>query len=140
QEYCKFLYEKKMGTSPVNNVVVSGLGLSLVHEFLTGQALEPARVSELLTEKSETLHWMARFYGRACRNYALHALALGGVYISGGVAARVPDLVTDDEFSREFHRSETMGHLLKNIPVFLNLNEESGLWGGAMAALSLFKK
>ena len=78
---------------------------------------------------------MARFYARACRNYALQVLARGGVYIAGGVAAKAPVLVTHPEFEAEFRRSPTMAHLLAKIPVFLNRNEESGLWGAALAGV-----
>ena len=37
-------------------------------------------------------------------------------------------------FAEEFRRSGTMGRILEQIPVFLNTNEESGLWGAALAA------
>jgi len=41
--------------------------------------------------------------------------------------------VTHEAFLNEFHRAETnMFHVLKHIPVFLNSNEESGLWGAAL--------
>jgi glucokinase len=60
--------------------------LSLVHQFLTGEKLAPAQLEACAREDSETVQWMARFYGRVCRNYALQTLARGGVYIAGGVA------------------------------------------------------
>jgi glucokinase len=117
--------------------VVSGGGLSLVHRFLTGETREPAEAAAEMIPDSETLRWMARFFARVCRNYALQVLARGGLYIAGGVAAKVPDLVTHPEFQSEFRNTVTMAHILGKMPVFLNSNEESGLWGSAMVGLQM---
>lgn len=113
------------------NSVVTGKGLTFVHQFLTGEKLKPNDVMARCTVNCETLVWASRFYGRACRNFALETLSFGGVYIAGGIAARVPQLVTHNAFSREFRSSKTMGRLLAQIPVALMSDEESGLWGAA---------
>lgn len=139
--YGRFLLARGFPYPVIANIVVSGGGLSLLHEFFTGQALPPAEVSRRFDEAPGTLSWMARFYGRVCRNYALQILAEGGIYIAGGVAAKSPEIVTHREFAEEFRRSETMGPLLRKIPVYLNVNEESGLWGAAFLGLQgLVKK
>jgi len=135
--YGEFLKAQVGVPYPECDTVVSGGGLSLLHLFLTGERLEPGEISARLSPDSPTIDWMARFYGRVCRNYALQTMALGGVYIAGGVAAKNPSLVTSPSFRKEFHRSVTMGHILVKIPVFLNTNEESGLWGAAYAGLHL---
>jgi glucokinase len=137
-EFMRFLLERLDGPYIMFNDVVSGSGLALVHLFLTGENQEPEELEACARKDSDTVRWMARFYARASRHYALQVLALGGVYIAGGVAAKLPCLVTHDEFSREFRRSPDMGHILKKIPVFLNSDEESGLWGAAMAAQQHF--
>jgi len=134
-EYMKFLLKELGGRDITANTVVSGKGLSLLHQFFPSERLEPAELTKGLNEESEVLIYMARFYGRICRNFALQFLAMGGVYISGGVAAKLPELVTHKEFAIEFHRSETMARMLTEIPVFLNRNEESGLWGAALAGI-----
>jgi glucokinase len=139
-EYMKFLIDKTREPYVRSDTVVSGKGLSLVHQYLTGNKLQPAAVAAELSEDHDTLKWMARFYGRICRNFALQILAFGGVYIAGGVAAKIPDLVMHPEFRKEFHRSETMGHVLAKIPVMLNSNQESGLWGAAVQGVELLKE
>ena len=111
--------------------VLSGRGLVLIHYYLTGQKLRPSQISEQIGDDDPTVQWMARFFGRVCRNFALQLLAYGGVYIAGGIAAKLPQLVTHPEFEAAFRRSATMADELKKIPVFLNANEESGLWGAA---------
>jgi glucokinase len=131
-EYRQFLLDKLGSGYVETETVVSGQGLSLVHQFLTGEKLDPAGVSAVINRDSPTMRWAARFYGRVCRLYALQVLARGGVYVAGGVAARVPELVLHTEFKSEFYNSTTMGQVLQKIPVFLNSNEDSGLWGAAL--------
>jgi glucokinase len=117
--------------------VVTGGGLSLIHQYLTGEKLEPARVAAAVADDSETLKWAARFYGRVARNFALQVLAYGGVYIAGGVAAKIPRLVTHAEFESAFRSTATMAHVIDEIPVYLNTNEESGLWGAALRGVQM---
>ncbi len=130
-EYEAFVLKKTGHPYPFGDFIVTGYGLSLLHEFLTGDSLSPAEVAATFTEDSQTLAMFARFYGRACRNYALCVVALGGVYIAGGLAAKNPSMLTHPEFTREFVNSPTYGFMLEDIPIYLNTNEESGLWGAA---------
>jgi glucokinase len=131
-EFQKFLI-KKLGDSYITwNKVVSGPGLSYIHEFLTGDALDPAEIISRILPDTQTLEWAARFYGRACRDFALETLALGGVYISGGVAARTPELVTHEAFTHEFLSSDTLGDILNGIPVRLITDQNAGLLGCAV--------
>jgi glucokinase len=122
------------------NTVVSGRGISLIHRFLTGEKLDSKEVISRILPDTKTLRWVARFYGRVCRNYALETLSLGGLYIAGGVAARTPELITHEAFATEFRISPTMSKILEQIPVFLISNEESGLWGAATLGLQTLKK
>ncbi|MFO7666712.1 MAG: glucokinase [Desulfobacterales bacterium] len=114
--------------------VVSGRGLTAIHEFLAGPHLEPAQVVEAFPLHPETLEWFARFYGRTCRNFALETLSRGGLYISGGVAAKNPEIIRHEAFKWEFLDSDTMGSLLAKLPIFLISDQNSGLWGVAMKA------
>ncbi|MCB0361007.1 MAG: glucokinase, partial [Bdellovibrionales bacterium] len=58
--------------------LVSGRGLSLIHEFVSGTCLSPAAVAERFNDFPRTLALAARFFGRACRNYVLEIMAQGG--------------------------------------------------------------
>jgi len=131
EEYRSFLLEATGHPYLTPNTVVSGGGLSMLHRFLTGEALSPREVVEKLEPGSETLQWAARFYGRVARDFALETLALGGLYIAGGVAARTPAIVKNDTFRDEFLTSPALADLLRSIPVYLQKNQESGLWGAA---------
>lgn len=139
-EFQRFLL-KELGEYYITaNYVVSGRGISYIHWFLTGEKLEPSEITSDFSKKSETLAWASRFYGRACRNFALEVLATGGLYIAGGVAAKVPELLTNKAFEEEFRRSKTMSDILANIPVFLMTDEGSGLWGAAFFGNQRLKK
>lgn len=138
-DFQKFLMQELDEEYITANSVVSGRGLSLVHQFLTGEKMEPGDVLLRCTSSCRTTEWAARFYGRACRNFALETLALGGVYIAGGVAAKSPVLITHEAFAREFRSSKTMAKILSQIPVFLITNEESGLWGAAVLGQQILR-
>ncbi|MFH1915268.1 MAG: glucokinase [Pseudomonadota bacterium] len=117
--------------SAEGDVVVSGPGLRLLHAHLTGQWLSPADISAAITSESPTAKWFARFYGRACRNWALAIMPRGGLVVSGGVAARNPMLVTIPEFLDEFRNCATHADFLRSVPVLLNADDRSGLYGAA---------
>lgn len=139
-EFQEFLI-RELGEEYITaNYVVSGRGLVYIHKFLTGKTLEAQEITSNINDNLETLTWAARFYGRICRNYALETVAQGGVYIAGGVAAKTPILLTHEAFAHEFRSSETMSSILKEIPVFLIRNEESGLWGAAFFGLQRLKR
>ena len=138
-EFQEFLLRKRGEKYITCNAVVSGKGLSYIHQFLSGEELEPPEVAKKLSHHHETIEWAARFYGRVCRNYSLQTLSLGGLYIAGGVAAKEPHLVFHEAFRREFRSSDTLADLLEKIPVLLIKDRNSGLWGAAAYAVQQLK-
>ena len=128
---------RQLGASYLTgNEVVSGPGLSRIHHYLSGEELEPHEVTASLAKHPETHEWAARFYGRACRNLALHTFSTGGLYIAGGVAARAPEIVRHRAFHDEFKSSPRMSAVLAEIPVYLISEQDSGLWGAAYFGLT----
>jgi glucokinase len=120
--------------------VVSGSGLALVHQFLTGEKLTPADVAAGLTPESPTAEWFARFLGRACRDYVLEVLARGGLFISGGVVAKNHLLLIHPAFMKEFLSSATHADLLARVPIRLVTDQQVALWGAASHSVSLLKR
>ncbi|MDR3042899.1 MAG: glucokinase [Desulfovibrio sp.] len=130
------------GRQVIGDLVVSGPGLRLLYAFHAGQWLEPAEVAARLTTGKgdvgpdhvlpQVLSWFARFYGRACRDYVLETLALGGLFIAGGVAAATPALVTHPAFAEAFRQSDTHAELLRGVPVRLVRSPDAGLLGAAL--------
>ncbi|OIO03354.1 MAG: hypothetical protein AUJ49_04530 [Desulfovibrionaceae bacterium CG1_02_65_16] len=122
------------------DAIVTGSGLARLHAFLTGEELSPAEVTARLADSPRTVEWFARFYGRAARNYALTVLAVGGVLLSGGVAARTPALVQHPAFLAEFCNSVAYSGLLAGTPVSLNRNEDLGVFGAAAYGAQRLRK
>jgi glucokinase len=126
-----FLLKKNAGKYPTYEDLVSGHGLSIIHEFLTNQILEPAKIAKEFNNHPKTLEWFSRIYARACRNFTLEVLAIGGLYIAGGVAAKNPSILEHPTFHPSFCHSPTHADLLAQVPIFLIDNQDSGLWGAA---------
>ena len=129
-----FILKKTRQPYVTNDMVVSGSGLELMHECLTGEAI-PADVI-CLERRSDTLALFSRFYARACRNFCLSLADINHLVLSGGIAARHPELVNSSTFLNEFNDSPTHKSLLEQITVSLNLNQVLGLLGAAYFALS----
>lgn len=128
----QFLLQQTGYAHAFGDIILSGRGLSLIHEFLTGRKLAPPEVAAEAGPDSETAAWFARFFGRACRILALHVLPKGGLFLCGGVAAKNPQFVIHPEFLREFTDSPAYKELLSLIPVRLTTNAHTGLYGAAM--------
>lgn len=67
-------------------------------------------------------------YARFARNFALDALAYGGVYIAGGIAPKNKDIF-DRNFIKAFEDNYKLHHVLKKIPIYLITNTDIGLIG-----------
>jgi glucokinase len=135
-EFLEFLTNKIGIDTPVINDVLSGEGLSSLHQFITGAHLHPSEVVQQIGLESETTRWFSRFYGRCCKSFALTVLGGGGtLYISGGLAIKNPFLVDNDSFRDEFSNKKTkVDQLVNSIPVSLIRDEKIGLWGAAYYA------
>jgi len=57
-------------------------------------------------------------------------MALGGLYVTGGVAARIP-VLNHPAFLESFWDSKNMEGLLRDVPVFHIRSQRAGLWGAA---------
>ena len=136
--YADFLHEHTPGVPLIKDLVLSGQGLALLYTFHTGKKAPVEDVPGLLAEDEDgharVLEWYARFYARACREYVLYTLPLGGIYITGGMATRVPGLFSHPAFAAEFKNSPAMRAILEKIPVFHVRNQAAGLWGAAVFA------
>lgn len=138
-DYAEFNKRESGRKWPEGDSVVTGLGLRLLHKYLTGDDLSPKEISQVITPESETTKWYARFYGRVCRDWALSTMAYGGLFIAGGIASKNSMFVDSPEFMSEFHNSHVYESFLHSVPVKLNVNEESGLFGAAFYASQLME-
>jgi glucokinase len=137
--------------------VLSGPGLFNIYSFLRGhrRAPEPqwltdrlakedpsAVVSEAaLAHRDDTcVHALEMFvdiYGAEAGNLALKVLALGGVYLSGGIAPKILPALADGRFIRAFAEKGRLHPMLSKIEVRVALNQATGLIGAAWCAASV---
>jgi glucokinase len=133
--------------------VLSGPGLHLIYQFLRDtQKNEPTWFSEklptgdpasLIAEAGlegkpdickNALQLFASIYGAEAGNMALKVLAMGGVYIGGGIAPKILPALQDGTFMKSFLAKGRYKRLLGKIPVRVILNPHTALLGAASVA------
>lgn len=119
----------------IGDAVLNGDGLGRLFTYLTGRSAHPHEATAQATEHPEVMRWYARFYGRACRIYVLQTLARGGLFITGGMALRVP-VLQHPAFAEEFCESAAHRHWLETMPVRHMRKPQTGLWGAALYGLA----
>ena len=139
--------------------VLSGPGLFNIYSFLRQhrQTPEPswltarfaeedssAVVSEVALQHRDAVceHALEMFvdiYGAEAGNLALKVLALGGVYLSGGIAPKILPALTDGRFIRAFVDKGRLDEILSKIEVRIALNQGTGLVGAAYCAMSMLE-
>lgn len=138
-----------------NERVICGQGLRNIYEFLrdTRRAEEPPALAEEIATAAvppavisrcgmegryaiceQALDIFCTYYGAEAGNVALKFLAVGGVYIGGGIAAKILPKLQNSGFMTAFNNKGRMSSLLKEIPVLVITNEHAGLIGAARAA------
>jgi glucokinase len=71
---------------------------------------------------------------------ALKALAVGGIFVAGGIVTKILPKVKDGTFFRAFCEKSQFKDLLSNVPVQVVLNEEAPLLGAAAEAARIFSE
>jgi glucokinase len=80
---------------------------------------------------AEAMELFARLYGREAGNMALKHLALGGIYLGGGVAPKNLDLLRAGGFVSAFLDKGRMTPLVERMPVRVILEQRTPLFGAA---------
>lgn len=137
--------------------VVSGPGLFNIYKFLrdTGREKEPAwlaqqlkgadpsrEISKAALEGKSPLCEMAldlfvTLLGSECGNMALKLLAMGGVFLGGGIPPKILPKLKTPEFLEAFANKGRFRSVLESIPVRVILNEYTALRGAARRASML---
>jgi len=132
--------------------LVSGPGLYNIYAFLrnSGRLPEPewlrsriatasdasAVIADLALKKENplcqaALHRFASIYGAEAGNLALKALATGGLYIGGGIAPKILEILSGVSFIAAFQDKGRFSKLLSEIPVNIILEPKTALLGAA---------
>ena len=136
--------------------VLSGPGLADLYRFMsdTARGGEPAAFARAFAEAADpaavvaeaaatgacararlTLERFASIYGAEAGNVALKFLAVGGVYVGGGIAPRILPFLRDGRFRDAFRAKGRLAPVLEAIPVSVVLDDRAALWGAAVVAL-----
>ena len=83
--------------------------------------------------------WL-RCYARAAKNSATFPLAPGGVFLAGGIAAKILPEIQSGVFMKEFTRCDipNIRSILQRTPVFVITDYRIGLYGCANVAVNFF--
>jgi glucokinase len=131
--------------------VVSGLGIKNIYAFLKDdQKLEePVWLAERMQHEdpnavigqcaedgsselcAETLSIFAGCYGAEVGNVALKILAMGGMYLGGGIAPKILKTMESGVFMQAFLDKGRMSTLLEAMPVRIILDDTCALLGAA---------
>jgi len=147
--------QKKYGRISYERLL-SGPGIKNIYDFLrdTQKAEEPqwlrdqilaapdppALVSQLAAEGKaaicdQTMTIFVSIYGAETGNVALNFMSTGGIFIGGSVAAKNVSRMKDPIFMQSFLDKGRMESLLKDMPVTIVLNDDSGIIGAARYTL-----
>jgi glucokinase len=134
--------------------LLSGPGFYRIYQFLrdTGRGQEPAWLAEefrqtdpavaitraALAGKCElcmqTVDLFVHYYGAEASNLALKFLAIGGVYVGGGIAPKIISKLTGGNFMKAFIGTGRMKDLLASMRVRVIMNDKTALIGAARFA------
>jgi glucokinase len=85
----------------------------------------------------ETLDLFLSAYGAEAGNLALKLLPYGGLFIAGGIAAKLLPLIEAGEFMAAYHDKGRVSGVLDPVPVSVVLNPQVGLLGAGICAAQL---
>jgi glucokinase len=148
---------KQYGNHISNERLLSGPGFYNIYCFLrdTGFAPEPEWLKRKLTtgDRSaivseaglagqselceETLRMFSSIYGAEAGDLALRSLALGGVFVAGGIAPQMLKVLRDGSFMNSFVDKGRFKEVLEGVEVSVALNPHAPLIGAAHFALGM---
>jgi glucokinase len=134
--------------------VVSGIGMKNVYAFLRDDQKmeEPEWLRERMAKEdpnavigqcgedgsseicAATLEIFVSCFGAEAGNIALKVLAMGGVYLGGGIAPKILKTMQNGKFTEAFLDKGRMSPLLEHVPVRIILDDTCALLGAAAYA------
>jgi len=134
-------FKRKNGRQTVVEMI-SGPGLENLYQAIcladnitgTNMEITAAEISTAsLTGDNETaveaVAMFSSLLGRVAGNYALGAMALGGIYVTGGMAHKMLEQIKAGDFRREFEHKPPLAELAKLIPTYFVNRELAALEG-----------
>ena len=116
--------------------VLAGLGLNRLDQVLNERSDRTPADILLAAEKGdlqakEVGTQLAGFAGQAFGDFALMNMALGGVYLIGGVARAMLPYLKEENFKENFYERGNFSEIMKKISIHLVLDDYAALKGCA---------
>ena len=129
--------------------IVSGMGMSNVYEFIARrgdapvgapEAAQPAWIVDGAIGRGDAtckaaLDLFVECMGNVAGDHALACMARGGVYIVGGVAAKIAPLIQSKNFLSAFVAKGLFSNFMMRVPVRVVLSERVPVLGAAAWAV-----
>jgi glucokinase len=128
--------------------ILSGIGFSNLYDFLCEQGFAPCPYVPAIDSSvdrnavisglgvsgedplcAEAVRIFVELYGAEAGNLALKSLAVGGVFVGGGIAPKILPAMQDGNFIRSFKAKGRFVPLLDKVSVKLSLNPRTPLIG-----------
>ncbi len=137
--------------------ILSGRGLADLYRFLseTGRSAAPAAFAQRFAAAADpaaevtaaaldgscerarlAVERFIEVYGAEAGNLALKALAVGGVFVAGGIAPRLLPILRQGGFVRAFTAKGRLTPMLQQIQIAVILDDRTALWGAATMGLA----
>jgi glucokinase len=119
--------------------VISGPGLAAIHRTLTGDDLDPAEITRRALVEADalaldSLDLFLSAYGAFAGDMAMAAMARGGVYLAGGIAAKLLPILPVSPFLAAFNAKAEHADLVRRMPIAVVTDASLGLRGAACLA------
>lgn len=118
--------------------VVSGPGLANIHRFLGSTELKPEEIATAAvggdTVAGAAVELFLSCYGAFAGDMALALLPRGGVFLAGGIAAKLLPQLQAGAFLTAFNAKGRHAGVMARMPVSVVTDEEVGLAGAALQA------
>lgn len=135
--------------------IVSGMGIENIYKFLrdTDRGTEQPKIamemktgdpSMIISKHAEegdcsmcvqAIEIFLSCLGAEAGNMALKAMATGGVYLGGGIPAKMLNQIKNVGFTHAFNDKGRLSALMQTMPVKVILNDQAALLGAARYAL-----
>ncbi len=123
--------------------LLSGSGLVNIYEFCAGREC-PGTSAEWVSQHVTTdeaadraMSLFVQIYGAYIGNVALLFQPYGGIYITGGIAAKIVTKMQSEDFINAYLNKGRMRALVEKVAVYLVIDERIGVLGAMSEALKI---
>jgi glucokinase len=121
-------YERLLSGSGLQEIYnfVCSREKSTMGELLTAQQISDAALQKKSSQSIEALEIFVTIYAAEAANLVLKAMAIGGVYLGGGITEKILPLLKGKIFLQAFQNKGRYRQLMQEIPIKVLINPKVG--------------